>query len=306
MLTQLIFITTALLVLRIGPAQGAGTADGLPSLRTNVDLVLVPVTVTDRRGATVEGLEQRHFTLLSDNVPQKILSFARQDVPCSVGVIIDTSGSMFHQLDAAKSAVRAFLETAQPKDEPSLMSVSTRHNLESGFTPGLAQIQNSLRFVRAGGSTALVDTLYMALGRMRSAHNPRRALLIVSDGMANHGRYSKGELMRLAMEADVQIYTISAGVPPRYTKPMQVQEEHSGLTLLEELSEKTGGLHFTVEFPAGAERVAKQVGQAIRNQYLIGYRPLESEAIIGKWHKIRVKLDVPDTHIYARNGYYSR
>ncbi len=286
------------MVLQLGLVRGTNTAGNLPLIRPDVDLVLVPVTVTDRRGATVAGLDGRHFSLLEDSVPQKILSFAEQDVPCSVGVIIDTSGSLFHQLGAAKSAVRAFLETATPRHEASLVRVSARSNVDSGFTPVAAEIRNSLHLVRAGGSTALADTLYMALGRMRSAHNPRRALLVLSDGTDNHSPYSKGELMRMAMEADVQIYTISE----------QIQEGHSSSSLmfLEDLSERTGGLHFTVESSTGAERVARQIGMAIRNQYLIGYRPVESETTARKWHKIRIKLDIPNTNIYARNGYYSR
>jgi Ca-activated chloride channel homolog len=254
------------------------TCSAGPSFRANVELVLVPVTVIDRKGAAVTGLERSHFTLTQDSIPQNIVSFAQQDVPCSVGVIVDTSGSMFHQLAAAKSVIRAFLETP-----------ATR------FAQDPVAIQNSLQMVRPGGSTALVDTLYLALNKMHFAHNPRRALLVISDGTDNHSRYSKGDLMRMAMEADVQIYTISA-----------VQEEQRGLTLLENLSEKTGGLHFMVAFSADAERVAKQVGQALRNQYLIGYRPVDLEATTGKWHKISVKLDVPNTNVYARNGYYSR
>lgn len=269
----------AIAVAPVVPAQIRRPSEQLPSIRANVELVPVPVTVTDRRGATVTGIERGHFTVLQDNVPQNILSFARQDVPCSVNIIVDTSGSMLRQLDAAKSVVRAFLETAAD-NEASLMSVSAGPRVE---------IQKSLRFERAGGATALVDTLYMALNRMRSAHYPRRALLVVSDGIDNHSRYSKDDLMRIATEADVQIYSISGGVAPS----------------LEELAEKTGGLHFSVEFPGEAEKVAKQAGMAIRNQYMIGYRP-QTRGESGRWHKIRVKLDVPNTNVYTRSGYYSR
>jgi Ca-activated chloride channel family protein len=127
---------------------------------------------------------------------------------------------------------------------------------------------------------------------MRSAHHSRRALLVISDGTDNHSRYSKDDLTRTAVEADVQIYTITIG-------------EISGLTLLENVSSDTGGLHFRVDLPNAAEQAAKQIGLAIRNQYLIGYRPVEGDGAV-KWHKIRVKLDIPHTNVYARNGYYSR
>jgi Ca-activated chloride channel family protein len=259
------------------------------------ELVLVPVTVTDKQGVTVTGLERQHFKLTEDNVPQSIVSFAPQDVPSSVGVIVDTSGNMLHRLATVKTLVRAFLDTVSPREETSLMNVSSQPKIEAGFKQDPLQIHNSLRMVRPGGSTALVDTVYLALNKMHSAHNPRRALLVVSDGIDNQSRYSKDDLMRMAMEVDVQIYTISIGTPPRNKKPI----------LLDDLADTTGGLHYTLEFSDAPERVAKQVGLAIRNQYLIGYRPLDSEAG-GSWHKISIKLDVPNANVYARNGYYSR
>jgi Ca-activated chloride channel family protein len=290
-------------MLSIAPNIRGG--DKLPSIRADADLVLVPVTVTDQRGASVTGLDRKHFTLLQDNVPQNIVAFSQQNIRCSVGLIADTSGSMYHQLGALKSAVRAFLETAEARDEASLMSVSDRPETHSDFTSEPVTLQNSVQSIRPGGSTALVDTLYLALSRMRSAHNPRRVLLVVWNGMDNHSRYSNSDLIRVAVEADVQIYTIAIGVEPRYKKPIQVQEEHNGRVLLEDLAERTGGLHFVVEYPSQVEQVAAKIGLALRNQYVIGYRPGETEGS-GKWHKIRVKLDVPKTNVHARNGYYSR
>jgi Ca-activated chloride channel family protein len=305
MYTRLLLTWTALSVISAGLAQNRSESEKLSSIRANVDLVLVPVTVMDHKGATVIGLEREHFTLLQDNVEQNILSFRRKDVPCSVGVIVDTSGSMYRQLDAAKSAVRAFLDTAEARDEAFSMTFADRPAIHSGFTADITAVWNSIQYTRAGGSTALLDTLYLALSRMRSAHNPRRALLVVSDGMDNHSRYSKSELMRVAMEADAQIYSVSIGVPAGYKKPMQVMEEHDGFVLLDNLADRTGGLHFTVEYRDQASQAAAKIGQALRNQYVIGYRPQDAEGA-GKWHKIRVKLDVPKTTVYARSGYYSR
>ncbi len=269
-----------------------------------MELVVVPVTITDRKGTALTGLERQHFTLMQDNIPQNIVSFTHQDVPCSVGVIV-ASGTTFHQREASKAAVRAFLDAVAPRDEASLMSVSSQSKIEAGFTQTSVEIRKSLQLVRPEGNTALVDTLYLALNRVHSARNSRRALLVVSDGMNNQSRYSKSDFIHLAMEADVQIYTISIGVSPHYKNSMQVQEESSGLTLLEDLAEKTGGLHYVVESSDAAERVAKKVGMAIRSQYLIGYRPLDNDST-AKWHKIRIKLDVPNANVYARNGYYSR
>jgi Ca-activated chloride channel family protein len=163
----------------------------------------------------------------------------------------------------------------------------------------------------------LIDTVYLALGQMRKASNPRRALLVVSDGIDNHSRYSKGQLLRAAIEADVQIYTIilntgaggqSTGVPYRsimVAKPIDQARQRQESLLLDELAEKTGGLHCHVRNPADAMDAAVEVGRAIRNTYVITYRAPDSD-MSGKWRRIAVKVHAPDVSVHARAGYYSR
>jgi VWFA-related protein len=133
--------------------------------------------------------------------------------------------------------------------------------------------------------------------------------------MDNHSRYSKSELLRVAVEADVQVYAIIADNPANDTgipfrpamirKPVDQGEERQGRSLLEDLSEKTGGLHFRVSNPEEADNAAEKVGRAIRNEYVIGYRPAES-GLPGKWRRIRVKSDLSHISIYARGGYYAQ
>jgi Ca-activated chloride channel homolog len=184
-----------------------------PDLRVNVDLVLLPVTVTDRAGAVVHNLAEPSFTILEDNTPRPIVSFNSEDAPCSVGVLVDISGSMGGKTRIVAGAMRAFFDTANPDDEAFLLTVSTRPNTLSGFTTDFGNLQSQLSMSRPGGATALVDTIQLALRRLREAHNPRRALLIISDGMDNNSRYSEAALLRLAQEADVQIYTAWRPLP---------------------------------------------------------------------------------------------
>jgi Ca-activated chloride channel family protein len=297
MYSRLLLTWTALSLVLSGLAETRSVREKLPPVQANVKMVLVPVTVMDYKGAALTGLQREHFTILQDNVPQSIVSFSKQDVPCSVSVIVDTSGSMYRQFDAAKSAVRAFLETVAASDETLPMSLASRAAVPS--------VWNSLQSTKAAGSTSFLDTLYLALTRLRSAHNPRRALLVVSDGADSHSRYSKAELMRVAIEADAQIYAVSIAILSKYEKPVQVIVEPEGSVLLDTLAERTGGLHFTVEQRDQASRAAAKIGQALRNQYVLGYRRHDIEGP-GKWHQIRVKLDVPTTTVYARSGYYSR
>ena len=291
----------------------AQTAALLPKFRADAQLVLVPVTVTDHYGKTIQGLHQENFTVLDDQTRQQIASFSTADAPCSVGLVLDISGSMRDSLHTVKEVTRAFLGTANLEDEFLLLTVSTNPEPITGFTKDLSSLETKIDSTRPGGATALIDTVYLALSRMRNAGQPRRALLILSDGMDNHSRYSKSELMRTALEADVQIYAIiTDGIPDRtflvrpamVRKPWDNGEQNQGRSLLEDLADKTGGLHFRVR-SEGAGDAALKAAKAIRSQYVIGYQP-DGPGDSGKWHRLQVKLDVPHLNVYARNGYYSR
>jgi Ca-activated chloride channel family protein len=287
------------------------------AFRTSTQMVLVPVTVTDHNGKTIEGLGAKDFNVLEDRVPRQILSFTAEDAPCSIGLVLDISGSMRNTLDAAKGVAHSFFQTANPDDEFLLLTVSTQPEAVSRFTTDIADLDESIGRTSPGGMTALIDTVYLGLNHMRKANQPRRALLILSDGMDNFSRYSKNELMRVALEADVQIYTIivgngSAGAstggapfrPSLVGKPIDQAREREGPNLLEELSDKTGGLHYHVRNDTEAKEAAIKAGRALRNEYVIGYQPAGSSAT-GKWHQVRVKSNVPKVNVYARNGYYA-
>jgi VWFA-related protein len=281
-------------------------------------MVLVPVTVTDYNGKTVQGLSSGNFSVLEDQKLQRIVSFAWEDSPCSVGLLLDTSGSMRNTLGAAKDIANAFLEVANPEDEFQLLTVSTQPAALSGFTTDKAALEAEIDSTRPAGMTALIDTVYFALSQMRKARRPRRALLILTDGVDNYSRYSASELMRVAQEADVQVYTIlfnngSAGGPSggalfrpsMVAKPWDRGPEQQGPEMLEKLSDKTGGLHFRARNAAEAKEAMGRAGHAIREQYVIGYQPPDPGQS-GKWHRVRVKANVQKVNVYARNGYYSR
>jgi Ca-activated chloride channel family protein len=275
------------------------------AFKSDSDLVLVPVTVTDRRGGIVSGLPTETFHISDDKVSQRIFSLSEQDVPASIGVILDRSGSMRWTLNDAKAAVRSFLDTANPEDEGFLYSVSSRPEKNTGFTPELDTLLGSVAFSGSRGSTALIDTVYYALDAMRAAHRPRKALLIISDGMDNHSRYSKTELMERVVESDVQIYTIAIYGAPAYAKAIQILEQREGVALLDDLAEKTGGLSFVVRTPEEIGKATAAISRAIRSEYVIAYAPQHCTRD-GKWHSIHVKVGEPGLRAYARPGYYAQ
>lgn len=275
------------------------------AFKTNADLVLVPVTVTDHKGGLVNGLRANAFNVFDDRISERIFSFSEEDVPASIGVILDMSGSMKSTLGQAKFALRSFLDTANPEDEAFLYSVSSRPNRNAGFTDDADTLLNGIALSDARGSTALIDTIYCGFDTMRSARQPRKALLIISDGMDNHSRYSRTELLERALESDVQIFTIAIYNAPAYEKPIQLQEARQGLSLLEDLAAKTGGLHFVIRDSEDIGRAATSISRAIRNEYTIAYVPGNSTRD-GRWHAIEVKLRVPGLKVYARAGYYAQ
>jgi Ca-activated chloride channel family protein len=300
-------ISPLLMLLTCLPLAVAQAGDNRqpPSFIADSRVVLVPTTVMDRGGAIVSGLASDAFSVSEDNVPQRITSFGEQDVPVSVGIVFDTSGSMKNVLPRAKDVMRAFLDACNPEDEALLYTVANRPEKDSGFTNNFNSLLDHMVFAGAGGSTALVDTIYSALLQTRSAHNGRRALLVISDGMDNHSRYSARELLSVAVEADIQIYSISVFDPPRNKKPIELQEERNGIFFLEDLTRKTGGLQIVAHGSSDISQAAAKVAKAMRDQYLIGYIPENADSN-GKWHAIKVNLKANDAKAYARSGFYAK
>jgi Ca-activated chloride channel family protein len=171
----------------------------------------------------------------------------------------------------------------------------------SGFTVDFNEILHRVAFEGAGGDTALVDTVYGSLQELRSGVHSRKALLVISDGMDNHSRYSRQELLDLAMESDAQVYTIAVGNAAPFSKPIQQAEEKRGLLLLDDLAAKTGGMSFIVRGQTDIGEAAATIGRALRNQYTIGYVPGNGRR--GQWRRIRVKVEGSGLRAYARAGY---
>jgi Ca-activated chloride channel family protein len=283
------------------------TKEGLSArvrpLKVDVDLVLVPVTITDPMNRLVTGLEKDNFQLYEGSSQQEIRSFSSEDAPVSLGVIFDSSGSMSSKMDRAKDAVVEFFKTANPQDEFFMITFSDEPEAVSDFTSSVDEIQSKLVFAVPKHRTALLDAIYMGVSKMRQAKYAKKALLIISDGGDNHSRYTENEIKSVVKEADVMIYAI--GIYDRYAS---ATEERLGPQLLSEITELTGGRAFTIDNPNDLADVATKIGVELRNQYVLGYRPAKVVRD-GKWRKIKVKLlppkGLPPLRVYARTGYYA-
>jgi len=284
---------------KIRPRPAAKTGD--PSIRVDVDMTLVPVTVTDRFGRNIQGLQQQNFLIYDGPEERPIATFSRADAPVSVGLVYDCSGSMKDKLQTSREATSRLFAQLNSEDEAFLVTVDNRALLRHGFTSNFGDIGDALTFVRPKGSTSLLDGVYLALAQMKKARNPRKAIVIVSDGGDNNSRYSLKELLRTAVESDVLIYSIGIFQNP------QSLEEVAGPALLTTLAKKTGGIPFTMQSPFSVGDAMSSIGQALHNQYVLGYYPPE-DALSGKYRKIKVRLRVPPgmppLQVYARSGYY--
>lgn len=281
-----------------------------PSLKTHtkpykvdVDLVLVPVTITDPMNRLVTGLEKDNFQVWEGDTRQEIRHFSSEDSPISLGVIFDMSGSMSDKIEKSREAVVEFFKTANPQDEFFMVTFADKPELLSDFTKSVEDIQSKLIYTVPKGKTALLDAIYLGLNRMKKAEHQKKALLIISDGGDNNSRYTENEIKSMVREADVQIYAIGIfDVTPR------TEEERAGPVLLSDVTDVTGGRTFTLDNVNELADVASKIGIELRNQYVIGYRP-KNPAHDGKWRKIKVKLlppkGLPPLHVFAKTGYYA-
>ena len=264
------------------------------------------MTVTDPLNRFVTGLEKEHFRLFEDKVEQTIVQFSSEDAPLSIGLVFDTSGSMGPKLQKSRQAAAQFFKTANPEDEFFLVEFNDRPELVVPFTTDTEEIQNRLTFTQSKGRTALLDGVYMAMNQMKKARNPRKALLIISDGGDNNSRYTESEIKNAVREADVQIYGI--GIFEPIGSRGRTPEEMTGPGLLSEVAELTGGRSYAVDNLNELADIAAKIGIELRNQYVLYYTP-KNQARDGKYRHVTVKLvqprGLPPLKAFFRLGYYA-
>ncbi|MCC7157146.1 MAG: VWA domain-containing protein [Bryobacterales bacterium] len=278
----------------------------VPNIRVDTNLVLIPVTVTTPLNQFVTGMEKENFRVLEDKVEQEVAYFASFDAPLSIGLVFDASGSMNNKLFKSRQAAAQFFKTANPEDEFFLLQFNDRPQLLVPFTQQTEEIQNRLTFTQAKGRTALLDGIYQALATLKKGRNPRKALLVISDGGDNSSRYTESEVRNRLREADAQIYAI--GIFEPMGARGRTAEELSGPNLLNELAEMTGGRHFPVDNINELPDVAAKIGIELRNQYVLGYIS-KNQVRDGKYRRVQVKLNqprgMPPLRALFRQGYYA-
>jgi Ca-activated chloride channel family protein len=299
-------MTRCLLALAlVAAARGQVDPPGATSFRADTTLVLIPVSVTDTASRYVLGLEKENFRVLEDGVEQTITHFSSEDAPLSVGLLVDISGSIGAKLIAERQAVSEFVKTLNAGDEAFLVEFSDRAYVALHFTRNAGEIETTLGSATPGGLTALLDAVHTGLAEMNNARNPRKALLIISDGGDNNSTYTSTQVRDLVREADVQIDAM--GVFEPYSFGLTASEL-GGPRLLSELSEQTGGRALAATNLKELPAIAARIGLELRNQYVLAYSPLNRDRD-GKYRRVQVKLLAPDgmpaLKTRWRLGYYA-
>jgi Ca-activated chloride channel homolog len=252
--------------------------------------VMVSVGVRDSNNRAVSDLKGDNFQIFEDKVEQKIRYFSSELTPISLGIVFDMSRSMQKKLPFARDAAVKFLETGTPDDEYFLVEFSSRAQLAQGFTSDISRLRDKLSLVPAQGNTALYDGVYLGLAELKRGQNPRKALLLITDGEDNHSRYSRGDIRQFVRESDAQIFVIDMG-----------------RALVGELADMTGGHSYRAS-PADLEDTCERIARELKSQYVIGYESTNTNKD-GRFRKLRVRINptaaTGKLNAHTRDGYYA-
>jgi VWFA-related protein len=270
------------------------------TFRTDSNFVSLNVSVFDQEGRVVKGLPRSAFTVFEDNQKQEIKAFAQEDVPISLGLVIDTSASMSNKRERVNSAALAMVKASNPDDEVFVISFSEEAFITQEFTSDVKQLEASLRGMGSKGETAMRDALSLGVDYLRAhSKKDKKVLLVITDGEDNSSIQKEENMVRAAHLNDVIIYGI--GILGS-EKPASAQRAK---TSLEALTLATGGRSWFPNNVVDIATITPEIAHEIRNQYVVGYAP-ENTANPAVFRSIRVEVNVPNVTVRTRSGYYPR
>ena len=291
----------------IGAALGNSDSYGRSredSLRVSVNLVLIPVTVTDTLNHPRTDLGRDDFEIYDSNQLQKIRYFSTEDSPISVGLLLDVSGSMRDKIETERAAVEQFFRNANPEDDYFAITFNNKPRVLSDVAQSVGGIETELGLVEPSGSTALLDAVYLGVSKLRNARYPRRALVIISDGGDNSSRYSLRDIKNVVAESDVMVYAVGIFG----SSPLKAFEEVMGERWLSTMTDVSGGRTTTIKDINKLPEVCGLLSRELRSQYILGYQPSE-KVTDGTWRKLKITVKDPSdpNHLQShyRKGYYA-
>ena len=284
------------------PGQNAAGQEG--RIRVDVNLVVLHTTVIDDRGRFAEGLKQENFRVLEDKVEQKLSVFKREDIPVSMGLIIDNSGSMRDKRPRVNQAAITLVEASNPQDEAFVVNFNDDFylDLDKDFTNSIPELKEALERIDSRGSTALYDAVIGSLDHVKKGHKDKKVLLVVTDGEDNTSHNTLEKTIREIQKTDTVIYTI--GLLSEESKKNAKRAKRA----LEQIAQASGGLSYFPENVEDVHNICEQVAHDIRNQYTLAYYPSNTKRD-GTFRAVQVEVIPPRgrgrLQARTRNGYYA-
>lgn len=275
----------------------------------SVDVVLLYASVFDKDGRFVSGLEKKDFRLFEDGVEQEILSFTQEDVPVSMGILLDLSGSMRPKYDQVVKAARAFIQASNPQDEVFLIGFNDEVELLLDYSNDFDEISDALENTTTTGATALYDAVYLGVQKAQTGTKTKKAVVVISDGQDSQSYYSIDEMIAKVRESDVQVFCVGfLDEKPKKTFFGSYKDAELGKSYeaLQHISKETGAKAF---FPYNIEdihSIVAEIASEIRSQYSISYMS-SNTARDGTFRRIKVAFEGKDDdiHLRYRRGYYA-
>lgn len=288
------------------PAKQKGFTIGV-----NVDLVVIHTSVYDKNGIFIGGLKKDNFRVYEDGIAQAVSSFSQEDVPISLGLILDTSGSMRTKIELVNKAALAFIRASNPEDQVFLVGFNDQVELLEDYTSDIDTITDALDNVVVTGGTALYDAIFLGVQKAQNGVKPKKAIVVITDGEDRDSYYKLDELVSKVQESDVQVYCVGflnqvpdKGLFGRWSKSVP-EKAHDALI---RISEETGGKAFFPQKIAEINTIVAEIAHELRNQYSIGYVS-SNTARDGSYRRVKIALEPvslsSSNHTRYRRGYFA-
>jgi len=282
------------------------------TINVDVNLVVLHATVLDKKGHMVNDLGQTDFRVVEDGVPQKLSVFSHADIPVTLGIVIDDSGSMKEKRESVNASAVTFVKTSNPQDQVFVVNFNDVYYLDTpgDFASNIEDLKSALDKIDSRGGTALYDAVYASIDHLKLGNRDKKVLLVITDGEDNASRYTFDELMARAQKSNAVVYTVGllGSEEPGGLFKIHGGEAHRAAKVLEKIAEATGGVPYFPKSLDEVESTCRQIARDIRNQYTLAYYPSNAKKD-GTFRNVRVDAFLPGSKarlaVRTRPGYYA-
>ena len=280
--------------------NAAAPQDEIPVFTADSRLVVVHASVLDSKGKLVTNLQEPAFKVLENGVEQPLKIFRREDLPVSLGIIIDNSGSMRGKSNRVAASALNLVRASNPQDEVFIVNFNDDAYLDQSFTSDIKKLEEALDRMQTKGGTAMRDALSMSMDYVKEkAKKDKKVLVVITDGNDNTSNITLEDLMRKAQQSDILIYSIGI------LSEEEPREGKKARRALHDLALASGAMDYYPKDLEEVDRIVPEVAHEIRNQYTLAYSPL-NPALDGTFRKITVTVNAPGRpNVRSRNGYYA-